>query len=825
MKSTPVAGRDRSAAPSARWSGAWSVSNYLTAFCLASLAPAFIFCVVLLYRYIAVEKAQTEQHAIEVARLLMTDVDQELTAAIVSLEALAKSPAISAEDFAGFHRHALALASQRQGQHIVLMTPTGEQVVNTLVPWGESLPPSNNSDARQKVLESGRPYVSDLIVGAVSQRPTITVTVPVVRDDRVVHLLSYGLTVQRLAEIVGSTRLPLNWQAVLSDRAGRMIAFSGRGNHLDAGATTFDPRQDESASYGSDEDGREILSGHAMSRLTGWRLSTAVRNDLSMLPPGSWRLYAASGGVLLALSLMLAMYLAARVARPLRLTALAASAFGRGETMPQLPIAMREIDEVLKALRAASADRSLAEERLRAAHERMTLALSATEMGMWERDLTTDRVAWSDAMYQIFGRTYGSFSGDPDEVLGFVHPEDRFAFRQCYDAAVRGSSDTFEHECRIVRPNGEVRWIYRRAFIRRDRGGTATSVTGVALDVTERKLAEHANAQLAAIVASSSEAILSVSREGTITTWNASAERTFGYSADEAIGTPLLRLFDEDRGRDYERIEAAMEAGETIRLETICRRREGQKVDAYVVLSPVLAGYVSGLASGSVARSSVTIRDISERKDRERHLASVLRELTHRSKNLLAIVQAMARQTAIGSETLIDFENRFSGRLQSLSRSHELLIGNDWEGGSLSELVRLQKGTFGPRQLRIDAAGPEVFLRPEAIVNLGLVLHELASNAERHGALSVPSGEVELRWSLEQKSANGAPLILVWKERGAPCRPVPLQRGFGRDIIEHVMPTALGAKVMLTVHAGGLQWAIEVPSDQFVQDGRKSIAA
>src|SRR5262249_45353336 len=138
-----------------------------------------------------------------------------------------------------------------------------------------------------------------------------------------------------------------------------------------------------------------------------------------------------------------------------------------------------------------------------------------------------------------------------------------------------------------VRPNGEVRWLYRRAFIRRDREAKATSVTGVALDVTERKQAEHANAQLAAIVASSSEAILSVSRDGTIATWNASAERTFGYSAADMIGVPLVRLFDEDHVRDYQRIEAAMEAGETIRLETICRRRDGQKVDVYIVLSPV----------------------------------------------------------------------------------------------------------------------------------------------------------------------------------------------------------------------------------------------
>jgi two-component sensor histidine kinase len=220
----------------------------------------------------------------------------------------------------------------------------------------------------------------------------------------------------------------------------------------------------------------------------------------------------------------------------------------------------------------------------------------------------------------------------------------------------------------------------------------------------------------------------------------------------------------------------------------------------------------------------VTIRDISDRKRRERHLASVMRELTHRSKNLLAIVQAMARQTAIRSEDLLDFESRFSGRLQSLSRSHELLIGNDWEGASLSELVTVQKAMLGSKQLRIEAAGPEVFLTPEAVINVGLALHELATNADRHGALSVPAGRVELAWSVDRAGEPGPVLILVWRERGSGCDAL-MRRGFGRDIIEHVVPTALGAKVELASSATGLQWSLEVPVRQFSPGSRRPMAA
>jgi PAS domain S-box-containing protein len=824
----PVARSDRPAASPVRELGAWSVSNYLVAFGIALIAPALILGGLIFHRFVTAERAHLEQRALEIARSIRADIDQELIESLVALEALAASPMLTAGDLAGFYTHAKTLVETRPAQYIVLSRPSGEPLMNTRVAWGDPLPAGDNPAALQQVLETGRFFVSDVFSGADSSGPYVNITVPVVRDGAIASLLSYTIAVGRLADLVRRPRVPFNWDAAVLDRQGSVIASTAQKDTVPVLSWKLADtrRPQEGASYFADTSGRDVLTGYAGSRLTGWLIAAVPRQDMWSIPSGSWRTYAVAGGALLASSFLIALYLATRVARPLRLTALAAAALGRGESMPQLPAAIREVDEVLRALKAASLDRRLAEERLRAAHERMTLALSATQMGMWERDLTTNRVTWSEAMYEIFGRSPEEFSGDPDQVLSFVHPDDRLAFRQVYQAAVEGGNSTFEHESRIVRPNGEIRWLYRRAFIRRDVQGRATSVLGVALDVTERKEAEHANAQLAAIVASSSEAILSVSLDGTITTWNGGAERTFGYGAGEAIGMPLARLFEKDQEHDLEAILEAMRAGEIVRLETLCRRAEGERFEVHIVVNPV-ASYAGAPCPSPVPtpRCSVTIRDISDRKNRERHLANVLRELTHRSKNLLAIVQAMARQTAIRSESLLDFESRFSGRLQSLSRSHELLIGNDWEGGLLSELVRLQKGTFGPRQLRIDASGPEVFLRPEAIVNVGLAIHEFASNAERHGALSLPSGQVELRWWLEQRGPQETVLLLVWSERGGPSSMDAVRRGFGRDIVEHVVPTALGAKAALVTNSEGLQWLLEIPSQQLVLSPRASIAA
>ena len=261
-----------------------------------------------------------------------------------------------------------------------------------------------------------------------------------------------------------------------------------------------------------------------------------------------------------------------------------------------------------------------------------------------------------------------------------------------------------------------------------------------------------------------------------------------------------------------------MQAGETVRLETVCCGRDRRAIEVSIIASPVKA------PSRPVTRYSVTMRDISERKEHDRHLAGVMRELTHRSKNLLAVVQAMARQTALRSDDLTDFEARFSGRLHSLSRSHELLIGNDWEGATLSDLVSVQRVAFGPRQKRIHASGPDVFLSPEAIINIGLAFHELASNAERHGALTSPTGRVDLEWKVEKSRRSSSVLVISWRETGATRAADFQHKGFGRDILEHVAPTALGGSVVMKSSTDSLLWTLEVPYDDHMALRRRNVA-
>jgi two-component sensor histidine kinase len=145
------------------------------------------------------------------------------------------------------------------------------------------------------------------------------------------------------------------------------------------------------------------------------------------------------------------------------------------------------------------------------------------------------------------------------------------------------------------------------------------------------------------------------------------------------------------------------------------------------------ANEIVGLTCASV--------DVTERKEGEAHLRLLLRELTHRSKNLLAVIQAMARQTANHAGSTDAFLKQFGSRLQALAASHDLLVRESWYGASLGELIRSQLSSYlDGAAVQVTIEGPAIALKPEAAQNLGLALHELAINAAKFGALSVPTG-------------------------------------------------------------------------------------
>ncbi len=215
-----------------------------------------------------------------------------------------------------------------------------------------------------------------------------------------------------------------------------------------------------------------------------------------------------------------------------------------------------------------------------------------------------------------------------------------------------------------------------------------------------------------------------------------------------------------------------------------------------------------------------TARDITDIKRDDDQVHMLMREVTHRSKNLLAIIQAMARQTVKDSLSAVEFEGRFSARLRGLSFSHELLASQDWRGASLTQLA---EGHLSPLRekhgTRVQIVGPIVFIRPEAAQNIGLALNELSSNAQRFGALSGLQGTVTLEWAIDADEKGPHALLLTWTEAGGATdlRP-PDRQGFGHRVMERVVARALDADVAMTFAPTGLRWSLKIPLVHIASD-------
>jgi PAS domain S-box-containing protein len=204
--------------------------------------------------------------------------------------------------------------------------------------------------------------------------------------------------------------------------------------------------------------------------------------------------------------------------------------------------------------------------------------------------------------------------------------------------------------------------------------------------------------------------------------------------------------------------------------------------------------------------------DITERENRAKHVEFIMRELSHRSKNLLMIIQAVARQSIRQSSGLEDFERQFNERLASLARLHDLLIQEEWRGASLRAITQTQVGPFAGSRIRIE--GAEILLKPDIAQVISMVLHELATNASKYGALSNTIGNVLVLWDFVGDQRNR--LSLRWQESDGPAVLQPQRRGFGTVVLERMALQIPDASASLKFLTTGVVWYLEAPLESFV---------
>lgn len=313
----------------------------------------------------------------------------------------------------------------------------------------------------------------------------------------------------------------------------------------------------------------------------------------------------------------------------------------------------RQIERQAETLRELQAREH--RRQLRETVDRLDLALDAGRMGAFEWDTGSELLSWTPTLEAIFGFTPGQFSGRAGDLEQRLHPSDRERVVNTLIDAVKSRSP-FRLEHRIIRTTGEIAWVeVRGKIIEPDEGADPAAATarlvGVCLDISERKRTEADKSHLAAIVESSDDAILSVSIDGIIESWNAGAERLLGYTAREAIGTPISRLIPAERAEEEGKILERIRVGERLSpFETVRVAKGGKRIDMALTVSPIHD------ATGHVVGASKVARDITERRrveaelERHRvHLEDLVRERTAELEASHARLRLADRLASIGT--------------------------------------------------------------------------------------------------------------------------------------------------------------------------------
>jgi PAS domain S-box-containing protein len=323
-----------------------------------------------------------------------------------------------------------------------------------------------------------------------------------------------------------------------------------------------------------------------------------------------------------------------------------------------------------------------------------------------------------------------------------------------------------------------------------------------------KRAAEH----LAAIVAHSTDAIVSIDRDGTVVSANRAFSEIFQYAPQEVLGAQLVELIVPEEARDEFNDRLTSANGAPVLSKLVRRRRkDGVKLDLSLSVAAIHD------ESGEVAAFSAIYRDVAALMRAAEHIEFLLREVNHRSKNMLAVVQAVARQTARRAPTPEAFIEAFMGRLAAIASSHDLLVSRDWRGVQLGDLTRSQFSHLDEEtRARISVGGDLLEINPRAAEAYGLALHELSTNAAKHGALSGPDGKVDLRFALDPATRIYS---MSWRESGGPAVAPPERSGFGASVLTRMAPQSIEGEAALEFAPDGVIYRLSAPETAIVMRG------
>ncbi len=424
------------------------------------------------------------------------------------------------------------------------------------------------------------------------------------------------------------------------------------------------------------------------------------------------------------------------------------------------------------------------------------------------------------AMAALFGYA------DPQDMIGLnpfedlIAGEDLSAFRARNAEAFAGGRVVPHHGWRARHREDREVWISSTGHPSEWQGRKA--VTSFFVDITDRRLSELAlrenEARYRAALIAGRMGAWETDLESKTRTWTKEGMDLFGLSiADQRgqVGGPadeyLAAIHPDDRGRVKQIYEQANACDSFLADYRIVRP------DGTVVWLTGRGQVVGRWPDGRARRLMSIMADDTERREGELQVQVLLRELSHRSKNMLTVIQSVARRTAKSATSVEDFAKDFGQRLEGLSASHELLLQHDWQEVPLERLVRQHFAPFlDPDCDRLAVAGPEVSVDARAAQTIGLALNELATNAMKHGALSIETGRVVVSWEM---TGDDRSLRLTWGEIGGPPVRPAVHQGFGSMLLRNIVASAIRGKAVLTFAPTGIEWSLVVPAAHILVPG------
>ncbi len=399
-------------------------------------------------------------------------------------------------------------------------------------------------------------------------------------------------------------------------------------------------------------------------------------------------------------------------------------------------------------------------------------------------------------------------------LQGITHPDDLAACRANFERMHDGKIDGSNFDKRYLRKDGTIVWTRLTVGSVRKSDGSIDYFVLVVEDITSRKHAEEelrkseerfrsslVHSPLPVLLFDDREQILALSK-----TWLEES----GYSGEElhCMEDWTVRACGEGSGQVLEYIRQIISTEpEVQRVERMIRTKDGRERLWSIVNSCL------GTQSDGRRLFIAVAQDVTERKAHEQQIHLLMREVNHRAKNMLSLVQAIARQTA--ARETEEFMDRFTERIQALAANQDLLVRNEWQRVDVEDLVRAQLALFADLVgSRIAVHGPKLRLNAAAAQAVGLTLHELATNAGKYGALSTDNGHVDIGWG-----TDGDTLTMSWTERDGPPVSPPERRGFGTIVMEAIAERSVGGTVDLDYAPSGVTWRLTCPVTNALESG------